>query len=222
MTILQAWHDSSGDTRSLQVRYDECANMLRAKGGSPIVPITEQSLFQMRQELQALQPPVVHDPAREAASRELQLLRDRYRVAAFNVTNMQRGMKSRIGKPIHKLLGDFPFDGWDRNLAAELPTNVDWRSTIGEIHAAATRAIPFVLEAEALRTQLEEVRHAADRTPPETLIWALFNKLERNERLHAQIFAELRESVELLNDKINHVATSFRRRKTHAKERPVT
>jgi hypothetical protein len=105
-----AWSDSSGDTRDLTTRWNEAAAKMRAAGMSPTVPISEPSLFQMRQQLAKLHPPPVNDPDRSAASHELEALLNRYRIAATNIEKMQRGgMEQWANEPIHRLLGDIPF-----------------------------------------------------------------------------------------------------------------
>jgi hypothetical protein len=164
MSILQAWHDNSGDSRSLQVRYDEAAAKMPAAGLAPTVPISEPSLFQMRQELAKLHPPPVHDPDRIAASHELEVLLDRYRIAALNIEKMQRNL-DWIDEPIHQLLHDIPPDA-GQPIKLELSREVDWTSSTQEIRARATTIIPAVLFVEELRGKLETALHAAHRTHP--------------------------------------------------------
>jgi hypothetical protein len=168
----------------------------------------------MRQELAKLQPPVVYDKDRIAASHELDALLDRYRIPAVNIEKMQRGGIERwANEPIHRLLGDIPFQDWDCQLKPELPRNVDGTSATDEIRARATTIIPIVLAAEEMRNKLERALHAAERTPPETLIWALFARLERNERRLSAMAAALDEQVELLNGKIDRVTRAVKRRR---------
>jgi hypothetical protein len=69
----------------------------------------------MRQELAKLQPPVVYDKDRIAASHELDALLDRYRLAAINVEKIQRGMERWTNDPIHRLLHDIP-EGCDQQI----------------------------------------------------------------------------------------------------------
>jgi hypothetical protein len=202
-----AWHDSSGDIRPLEVRWTEAANKMRAAGLAPTVPISEPSLFSMRQQLAKLQPPPVNDPDRSAASHELSALLDRYRIAAFNVERLQRGeMESWANERIHRLLRDIPFEGWDHQLKPELPSNVDWTSTTGEIRARATTIIPIVLAAEEMRNKLERALHAAERTPPEKLIWAIFDRLERNERRLTALAAAFDKRLDQIAGQIERVS----------------
>jgi hypothetical protein len=216
-----AWHDSSGDTRSLETRWNEAAAKMRAAGLSPTVPISEPSLFQMRQELQKLQPPPVNDPDRSAASRELSALQDRYRIAVVNIEKLQRGMKGYESEPIHRLLNDFPFKDWDTQLKPEPRSYTDWRSTASEVRAEITQYIPAVLYVEELRGKLKRALTAAQRTPPEKLIWAIFQRLERNERLVAQNLAEIREQIEALDGKIDRISRSLKGRIANAKKHPA-
>jgi hypothetical protein len=209
MSIQVAWHDSSGDTRSLETRWNEAAAKMRAAGLVPTVPISEPSLFQMRQQLAKLQPPPVNDPDRSAASHELSALLDRYRIAATNIEKLQRGMEHWINEPIHRLLHDIP-DGCDQQIKPELPRNVDWTSTTSEIRARATTIIPMVLAAEELRRKLETALHAAERTPPEKLIWAIFARLERNERRLSALAAACDECLDQIAGQIERVARTAR------------
>jgi hypothetical protein len=211
MTILQAWHDSSGDIRSLEVRWNEAAARMRAAGLSPTVPISEPSLFSMRQQLAKLQPPPVNDPDRNAAFHELEALLTRYKTAAMNIEKLQRGMQRWANDPIHRLLRDIP-DDCDQKIKPELPRNVDWQSSTGEVRARCTVIIPAVLFVEELRNKLQAALHAAERTSPETLIWAVFERLERNERLVAQNLAAIREQVEALDGKIDRISKFFKGR----------
>jgi hypothetical protein len=211
MSIQQAWHDSSGDTRSLEVRWNETAARMRAAGLSPTVPISEPSLYQMRQQLQKLHPPPVNDPDRNAASHELSALLDRYRIAAFNIERLQRGgMESWANERIHRLLRDIPFEGWDRQLKRELPSNVDWTSTTQQIRARATTIIPIVLAAEEMRSKLEAALNAAKRTPVETLVWKIFERIERNEQRLSALAAACDERLDQIAGQIERISRSAR------------
>jgi hypothetical protein len=57
--MLNTWHDSSGDPRSLSIRFDEVAAKLAKAGGAALYPRTEQNLFAMKKELERLIAPTV-------------------------------------------------------------------------------------------------------------------------------------------------------------------
>jgi hypothetical protein len=195
-----AWVDTSGDIRPIEARWNDTAAKMRAAGLQPTVPISEASLFQMKQQLQALQPPIIYDAARTEASLEGQKLRDRYHVATLNVSTLQRKLEHHVHDRIHRLLNDIP-DGWNRRFDPELSKTVDWTSSTQEIQAEATRIVPRVIEAESLRAQLNQALNAEQLTPPETLIWALFERFEQFQRATAQRFS-------VLENRINEIAAS--------------
>jgi hypothetical protein len=208
-----AWHDSSGDTRSLQARYDDVAAKLRAQGHAPIVPVTEQSLYQMKQQLIALQPVPVHDPARSAACHELDLLCSRYKIAAANIDQLQRWLEHSINDKIHVLLNDIP-EGWNRKLRRELPHGIDFQNTTaGAVRAVLTELIPAVLAVEDMRAQLEAAVNVDKRTPPETLIWALYDRTERHTRMLTQQISLLSDKVKALDGKLDRIGRAVKRRR---------
>jgi hypothetical protein len=221
-----AWHRGDQDLRPVADRWNDAANLLRQRGGDPngFLPISENSLYGLRAELQRLMPTPVHDPARSAAIDELDRLCDRYRVAAVNVEQLQRWIEHSINDKIHVLLNDIP-SGWDQRLKSELRHGIDYQNTTaGEVRAAITRFVPVVLAVEDMRSQLEDAVSAKDRTPPERLVWALYDRTERHTRMLTQQLKILSHRLDQIAGQIERISKSaryVRKEKRHAKERPA-
>jgi hypothetical protein len=210
MGMQVAWSDSSGDTRPLQARYDDVAAKLRAMGGAPTVPVTEANLFEMKRQLIELAPVPTYDPARSQACDELGILCDRYNVAVRNIEIAQRHLESRIGEKIHRLLGDIS-NNWNVKPADKLRHGVDYQNTTAEeARAAYTRAIPAVLAVEELRGKLESALNAKERTPPETLIWKLFDRVERIERRLTALAAACDQRLDEIAGQIERISKTAR------------
>jgi hypothetical protein len=137
-------------------------------------------------------------------SAKLDLLCDRYRVAAVNIERLQRELEPRIKDKIHILLNDVP-DGWHRRLVRELPTGIDYQNTTAaEARAAYTRLAPVVLGTEEMRSRLEAAVNAKERTSPETLVWALFDRTERHTRA-------LTQQISIVSDRLDQIAGQIER-----------
>jgi hypothetical protein len=145
------------------------------------------------------------DPARREASAEVTALRDRYRIAARNIEVLQRRLESRINDPIHRLLRDIP-EGWNRHVDPELLRETDWTNTAREVRAEATRMVPLVIEVEDLHSRLSAAVDAKERATPETLIWALFGRLEETQRLIAQRFGAVEDRLDTIEQQSTRIA----------------
>jgi hypothetical protein len=102
-----AWNRSA-DPRSFEERHDEVAAQIRALGGQPTYPRTEQSLYDDRAILAELRAKAA--PARDemlvAARTEFREQCHRYRAAHTAIIDAQKKLQRRTDDPIYRLLFD--------------------------------------------------------------------------------------------------------------------
>jgi hypothetical protein len=174
MSMAVAWSRSDQDPRPVADRWHDTAKLLRSRGGDPngFLPMSESTLYAMRQELQRLAPaPVVCDEAWRAASQALSEMQSRYRTAASGIETAQRRLETSHNAPIHRLLKDLPV-GWNKLVPREPPKDpTDCNSSAQDFRVETTRLIPDVLALEELRNKLELAIDANKLVSAEKMVW---------------------------------------------------
>jgi hypothetical protein len=221
--ISERWSYNAGDQRPLEARWREVARQVEALGHSPIVPVTEEAVWQMRKLVERrARPAVPEDPARIAASRAHSDLLNRYAAAVIEVDKLQRRVPAVVDDPVHQLLNDIPA-GWNADLPKMLADPLDWQSTRAEIERESARIGPLVVQAEALQEQLSMALSVNERDPEvllPQLVHALIGRLgeienlmAKNRQLHAQAASTLSERIDDLEGQLARLGQAVRKRK---------
>lgn len=212
---MTAW--VHGSSEPLRARYDATARELLAHGHQPEYPVTEAAHFRNLALLDRIKPPPAqNDEALRAAGREHFNLRVRYRHAALEVIRLQGRLSSCVDDWVDRLLGDIP-RGWDVNLVRELE-DTDANASAADVRRAITKALPAVLPAEALQTELSQALNADNREPAslhQEMIAKLFARVEQLERATTAMANAAAQRTDGLEDTINRIGKRLRaRRKT--------
>jgi hypothetical protein len=214
-SIPTRWHGTP-DARALDVRWQEQADRLEKLGHAPILPIVEDSVYQMRQIwLQATQQ-IADDPARRAASLQLTELLNRHTRNLAALAKLRARVPALLNDPVHQLLNDVPKE-WNVDLPP-VRDQTGSNATTGEMRAEHTRLLPIMLAVEDLVARLDQAV-AIDQGEAATLhkmILKLFARhltsmRETMQRLNAQT-----ERIGLLEAKIDRIGKAVRRRNSHA------
>jgi hypothetical protein len=208
------WVRGSGDTRPLAVRHREVATEMIAYGETPIVPVSEQSIYDMQILLNRKRPVVVDDEALKNAGREHFNLRCRYQRTVLEIVRLQSGLSHSVGEWVHRLLGDIP-PGFNREWPRELPDTAH-DATASEVRRAVGEALPRVLAAEALRDALDKALHVNDVEPTalhHRMLAELFARHEQLEATMRDTAAALSARIDELEDVIARIGKRVRSRR---------
>src|SRR6516164_7463879 len=103
MPVLERWHNENSDP--LMVQWEA----LRDRGAPPITPVTQESLWRMRQELAAIERAKPQPPRDEiliAARAEFRDVVHRYRAIHANIAESQQKLGRYVDNPVYQLLFD--------------------------------------------------------------------------------------------------------------------
>jgi hypothetical protein len=217
--MLEAWHNENTDP--LMAQWES----LRDRGAPAITPVTQESLWRMRQELAAIerakpQPP--RDEVLIAARGEFRDVVHRYRAAHTDIVESQQKLRRFADNPVYQLLFDMPavlrpptptqdlldahFGG--RQESADLYyLRLPHLETTAAYRAGTAWMSDRAFELENQRSAIaaaacfpgEEINARTDR-----MVTALLKRINELERLAVR-------NAELLNSKIDRIASQVDR-----------
>jgi hypothetical protein len=225
MPMLEAWHNEN--TAPLMQQWEA----LRAKGAPAITPITQEALWQMRQELAAIERAKPQPPRDEiliAARAEFRDVVHRYRAAHTDITETQQKLQRFADDAIYKMLFNMP-----AVLKPPVPTQQLLDTQYGGVQESADLyhlRLPVLPTTQAYRQatawmgdccfEIENQRSAIAAV-------AIFPGEETNTRTNKMISALIKRinelehlavrNAELLNLKIDRIASQVERVASHAR-----
>jgi hypothetical protein len=220
MPMLEAWHNEND--APLMRQWEE----LRDRGAPEILPVTQQSLWQMRQELAAIERAKPQPPRDEiliAARAEFRDVVHRYRAVHTDIVESQQKLRRFADNPVYQLLFDMAavlkppiptqelldahFGG--RQESADIYyLRLPHLETVERYRAGTAWMSDRCFEIENQRSAIaaaacfagEEINSRADR-----MVAALLKRISELERLAVRNAELLGRKVELMDDKLERL-----------------
>jgi hypothetical protein len=218
MPMLEAWHNEN--SAPLMAQWEA----LRDRGAPPITPVTQETLWQMRQELAEIErrkPPPPRDEMLIAARREFSATVDRYRAAHTDIVERQLKLQRFADDPIYTLVfADLaealrppvsPQDLLDAHFNNGRSTSEDLyrirQPTFGSVsdYRAATNFVSDrARDLEAQQADVIEITRFPNDDVGERLRKITLGLLQRD-RMQVQAISALTERVNTMNDTLERL-----------------